>query len=193
MGWDLFAPTVCCSSCIPPQSPYSTLRPTAQLHPHLLLDTASPMPINTSHVLSYTEGKPWAVGVSSGNSVGGTINCCGQIVHQGGGRSRRFDPVQHLNSSSSHQGKLRYKHLTALTPSPSSGAEETINGPSVPKLRHHCCHLCLSAVHCLDLASCCGVWCRVWVTAHNFYGNLLWFLFSLRLLSINFSCICFLK
>lgn len=171
-------------------SPHSPLTapcaPLHSVHPHLLLDTAPPMPINTSHVLSYTEGKPWAVGVSSRNSVGGTINCCGQIVHQGGGRSRRFDPVQHLNYSSSHQGKLRYKHLTALTPSPSSGAEETINGPSVPKL-------CLSAVHCLDLASCCAICCRVWVTAHNFYSNLLWFLFSLRLLSINFSCICFLK
>lgn len=33
----------------------------------------------------------------------------------------------------------------------------------------------------------------IWITAHDFDGNLLWFLFSLRLLNINSNCICFLK
>lgn len=33
----------------------------------------------------------------------------------------------------------------------------------------------------------------IWITTHNFDGNLLWFLFSLRLLNINSNCICFLK
>lgn len=129
------------------------------------------------------------------------VNCCGQMVNQGGGRNGRFDPKQH--SFSSHQGKLRYQYLTGLTQSPSSGTEEKnkwafsakAQPPSCQPLCHSC-HICLGAFllfHCLDPASCGGFWCRIWITAHNFYGNLLWFLFLLRLLNINSNCICFLK
>ena len=143
------------------------------------------------------------MGVSSTNNLGGARNCCRQIVNQGGGRNRRFDPMQHSNSFSSHQGKLRYQYLTGLTQSPSSGTEENNKLAFSPKAQPpscqpscHWCHVCLGAFllfHSLDPASCCGFWCRIWITARSCYGNLLWFLFALRLLNINCNCICFLK
>lgn len=67
-----------------------------------------------------------------------------------------------------------------------------------PELSASCqwCHSCLvdSALpfpgSCFLLQILVG---GIWIATHDFDGNLLWFLFSLRLLNINTDCICFLK
>lgn len=60
----------------------------------------------------------------------------------------------------------------------------------------HCRHLCLRVFPLIcpqDAASYPGFCCGIGVAARNFYGDLLWFLLSLRLLNISSSCVCFLK
>lgn len=67
-----------------------------------------------------------------------------------------------------------------------------------PELSASCqwCHSCLENFALPFPGSCFLLQILVggiWITTHDFDGNLLWFLFSLRLLNINSNCICFLK
>lgn len=169
------------------------------------MQAASAVGLRLHHVLWCTssKGKPRAAGVSSRKDLGCPCNRCGQIVNHRWGKKQDWSNAALELFFSSQQGWWRQWPLTGLSQPPSSGTEGDNHVTLGPKLQPpscqplcHCRHLCFRVFPLLcpqDAASYPGFCCGIGVAAHNFYGDLLWFLLSLRLLNVSSSCVCFLK